>query len=183
MWLERDGAGVLAGAAGLLLGLWACSSGGFQQPEPDPELVAAWLERQAEDAARARDEAAADAEKEQLVLAILSEPAEPARVLEVSEVYAVFGYYCGDCHPTEKDFVPVASWDGMYMRSLVELIQTGKITPGAGEASRLVLRVRQGDMPPVSSAGPRMPDAMTERLVDFIDSLPTTRLPEDTEQR
>jgi hypothetical protein len=68
------------------------------------------------------------------------------------------------------------------MSDLGELIQIGKVTPGAGEASRLVLRVRQGDMPPVSATGPRMPDAMIERLVDFIDSLPTTRLPENTEQ-
>jgi hypothetical protein len=113
------------------------------------------------------------------VLALLSEPAEPARVLEGPELYAVFGYYCGQCHPTDADFVRGPSWDGMYMGDLNELIQTGKVTPGDGEASRLVLRMRKGDMPPISSAAPPMPDAMIERVVQFIDNLPTTGLPEN----
>lgn len=168
-------------AAALLVALSACSSGRYQQPERDPELLAAWWEQHEKDAAQARDEAAAAAEREQLVLSILSEPVEPARVLEVSELYAVFGYYCGECHPTDPDFVRPDSWDGMYMGDLAELIQIGKITPGEGEGSRLVLRIRRGDMPPVGLA-PRMPEAMIARVVEFIDSLPTTGLPEDTEQ-
>jgi len=169
--------------SGLLLGLSACSRSEWQEPEPDPDLVAADRERQAQIAAQARDTAAADAEREQLVLALLSEPVEPARSLEVSEFYAVLGYYCGQCHPTDPDFVRPPSWDGLYMGDLNELIQIGKITPGDGEASRVVSRIRSGDMPPVSATGPRLPPAMIERIVQFIDNLPTTQLPENAEQR
>jgi hypothetical protein len=59
---------------------------------------------------------------------------------------------------------------------------TGGITPGDGEASRVVRRVRPGDMPPLSSSAPRIPQSMIERVAELIDNLSMTALPENTEQ-
>jgi hypothetical protein len=58
------------------------------------------------------------------------------------------------------------------MNDMDRLIATGKVIPGDGEGSRLVQRVRSGEMPPVQSGGQQMPSATLDRLVEYIDSLP-----------
>jgi len=151
-----------------LLWLSSCSSYHLPNAPPDPEFVAAARAEQARVDARVQSEVALRAEWQQQVLAIESE--EPPRALSEDELVMVLGYYCGVCHFPQK--IDVSSTDGLfYMNDLDELIATGKVIPGDGERSRLVQRVRLGEMPPVQSAEPPMPTATLERIVDYIDSL------------
>jgi hypothetical protein len=90
------------------------------------------------------------------------------------ELSPVVEYYCGECHFPEIDN---GFGDGFYQRDDLDvIIAEGKITPGDGAGSRLVLRMREGSMPPATSELPPVPVATIDRIGDFIDSLqpPTT---------
>ena len=151
-----------------LLGFLGCSSSHLEDPPPDPALLAA---AQAE-AARIRAERAAEAdaraEQERAVLAILSESADPPRLFREDEVGLILVYYCGDCHGEP----PHDSADGIYyIDDIDRWAAEGKVIPGDGEGSRLVLRMREGSMPPITSDAPPMPAATVDRIADYIDSL------------
>jgi hypothetical protein len=151
----------------LVAPLWlaGCSSSHTPNPPPDPEFVAAARAERERAAMEREQEAAERAELERMVRGIERQP----RLLSEDELYTVLEYYCGECH-----FPTVNSWfgDGFYhMDDLDVMINEGKVNPGDGEGSRLVQRMREGSMPPVSSGEPPVPDATIDRIVDFIDSL------------
>ena len=81
----------------------------------------------------------------------------------------VLQYHCGECHFPS----PCGTSDcGLqYMDDMAKLVETGKVIPGDGEASRLVLRMRRGEMPPLRSAVPPVPPASIERIARYIDVL------------
>jgi hypothetical protein len=105
--------------------------------------------------------------REQAALAIESNP--PERLAE-DQFYQLLAHHCGDCHlpldfPTESN--RFADFD-----NLDRMIELGKVSPGNGEASRLVLRMRLGEMPPpeLPEAAP-MPEHAIDLIADFIDRL------------
>jgi hypothetical protein len=166
--------------ASVLLWVGGCSSSYGPDPKPlSPERAAA-VEAERE-RLRAEQEAelakeAELAELERAVQAIEGEVGEPPRPLEESEVSQLFLYYCGECHAA-KPYVGPAE-DGMYgIEDLALMIFEGRIVPGDGEGSRLVVRMRDGRMPPPLSDNPPMPEQIIERIVAFIDALFVT--PED----
>jgi hypothetical protein len=165
--------------AGVLLVPFACSSGHWEQPEPDPELVAAARAQQTREAEQRQAVETARAEREQRVFALSQE--EPTRALSVEDFYDLLGHYCGQCHLPVGMRLFLGSREGLYVDDVEELIQIGKIVPGDGDASRLVLRMRQGDMPPVQRGAP-VPTSLIDRIADFIDRLPTPDLLENNEQ-
>jgi hypothetical protein len=111
-------------------------------------------------------EAAARAELERTALAIESEN----RLLSEDELDLVLEYRCGDCHFPKADLGVYG--DGLYfMDDLARLVEVGKVSPGDGEGSRLVQRMREGSMPPSSSGEPPVPSPTIDRIADFIDSL------------
>jgi hypothetical protein len=151
---------------------WAgCSSSHGPDPEPiDPEWLEAERERVRAERQAELAEEAERAELERAVQAIESEGGEPPRPLEEAEVSQLFLYYCGECHGTE-----VEAYEGMYgIENLARMIERGKITPGDGDGSRLVVRMRmnEGRMPPLLADLPPMPEPSIERIAAFIDALP-----------
>jgi hypothetical protein len=167
-------------AGSVLLCGGGCSSSYGPDPAPlTPERAAALeaererlrVEQEAErEAALAKE--AEFAALERAVQGIESEGGEPSRPLEESEVSQLLLYYCGDCHGAE---LALPYSDGMYgIEDLALMIESGKILPGDGEGSRLVVRMRMGEgrMPPVNAENPPMPEPSIERIVAFIDALP-----------
>lgn len=163
--------------------LWGagCSSSYGPDPEPlSPERAAAVeaeqerlrAERDAEREARLAKEAEF-ADLERAVQSIESEGGEPPRPLEEGEVSQLLLYYCGECHGGDIELGP--SLDGMVgIENLASMIDQGKITPGDGDGSRLVVRMRmiEGRMPPLTAENPPMPEPSIERVAAFIDTLP-----------
>jgi hypothetical protein len=172
------------GAASVLLWCAGCSSSYGPDPEPlSPERAAAVeaererlrAEQEAErEAALAKE--AEFAELERAVQGIESESADPPRPLEEGEVSQLLLYYCGDCHAAELER---PNFDGMYgVEDIALMIESGKITPGDGEGSRLVERMRmiEGRMPPLLAENPPMPEPSIQRIVAFIDALPVPQV-------
>jgi hypothetical protein len=152
---------------------------------PDPEEVAATearnqrlAEQRRAAAAQQELEAAEYAELQQSVFAIENEhQADPLWLLTDGELDQVLVYYCGECHvqpdvPTQTDDCGVC-----YLDDMDELISTGKVIPGDAEASRLVQRMRRGEMPPVQSDSPAVPESTIDLIADFINALPARPLP------
>src|SRR5690606_30986939 len=116
-------------------------------------------------------EEAAQAELERAVQEIESPPGDPPPPLDEEEVSKLFLYYCGgECHAA-REVGPAT--DGMFgIEDLEVMLEKGKITPGDGEGSRLIVRIRQGSMPPPNSDWPPMPPPSADRIAAFIDGLP-----------
>lgn len=159
--------------ASVLLWGGGCSSSYGPDPEPlDPERAAALEAERQRLRAEQEAELAKEAELERAVQGIESEGGEPPRPLAEGEVSQLFLHYCGECHAAELAW---PSFDGLYgIEDVALMIELGKITPGDGEGSRLVERMRAGDwpMPPLLSELPAMPERSIERIVAFIDALP-----------
>jgi Planctomycete cytochrome C len=155
--------------AGALVWVCSCSSTHSVDPPPDPELVAAARAERERVAAEREQDAAERGELERAVLAIEAEPEQPARLLSEDEVYQVLAYHCVDCHyrPEVADAVD-GFWD---LDSFDRMIDTAKVVPGDGEGSRIVQRMRDGSMPPVTSGAPPVPATTIDRIADFIASL------------
>lgn len=164
--------------ASALLGVGGCSSSHGPDPEPiDPEWLEAERERHRAEREVELAEEAERAELERAVQAIESEGSEPPRPLEEAEVSQLFLYYCGECHAADANLTPLN--DGMYgIEDLALMIEIGKIMPGDGDGSRLVVRMRmnEGRMPPQNGDLPPMSESSIERIVAFIDALP---MPDD----
>jgi hypothetical protein len=164
----------------LLAAVWACSSSYGPDPAPvDPALAAeARAERARLRAEREAEEAAQRAEQAELeraVQSIESSPGDPPPPLEQGEVSQLFLYYCGECHATDRQLSP--SHDGMFgIEDLDIMLELGKIMPGDGEGSRVIVRIRDGSMPPPTSSVAAVPAASVGRIVAFIDGLPVPEL-------
>lgn len=160
----------------------ACSSSYGPEPGPiDPEHAAAAeaeRERLRVEWEATMAERAAEAELERSVQGIESRPGAP---LEPSEVSQLLLYYCGECHAADASVGP--AHDGMFgIEDLDLMIEIGKIMPGDGAGSRLVVRMRDGRMPPESAERPPMPEPSVARIVAFIDDLavPELAVPEQS---
>lgn len=160
-------------ATGALLALGACDND-EARPAPEastsegapPEAAASPGEDQVVFAPGEREALEA---REQAALAIESDP--PAQIDE-QQFYQLLAYHCGDCHLAP--LYPVQEWSlySYAFDDLHRLIEVYKVVPGAGEASRLVLRMRRGEMPPPSLGLPVMPEFAIDLISEFIDRLP-----------
>jgi hypothetical protein len=149
-------------------------------PPPDPELTATARARREQAEEQQRAAAAALAEQEQRVLAIESAQRQSPYSLSDDELDQLLGYYCSDCHLKTNPEMNYSAIDGLFdLDDLDKMIAIGKITPGDGEGSRLVLRVRAGEMPPAQSGQPPVPEAIVDAIVDYIDNLPSDTPPAD----
>jgi hypothetical protein len=135
---------------------------------------AEWLALAQDQQERAEAQRAERAEAEQALFALISEPGEPLRIEEEAELHLVLEFYCGECHRK----VVSTSVDGWWFESLEDLIESGKIVPGDAERSRLVERLRAGEMPPPSAGDPPVPVAVIDAIAELIDSLPVPLPPE-----
>jgi hypothetical protein len=153
----------------VLSALLGCSSSHTENPPPDPEFVAAARAERERIAAERQAEAAARAEQERAVLAIESETDSAPRLLREDEVYLVLAYYCVECHVEPAN---TEATDGFWdLDDMDAMIEGGRVIPGDGEGSRLIRRMRAGEMPPMMSGAPQVPAATVDRLADYIDSL------------
>jgi hypothetical protein len=153
-------------AIGACLALAACSA---RDGSPGDPATARYQQQQEVAAAEASAAYRAEqAERWQAALVIENAPPE---LIDEEQFYQLLGYHCGDCH-----FPPDGPTEGVYdFNNLDRLIETHKVIPGDAEASRVVLRMRRGDMPPPEvSQVPPMPEVAIDLIADFINRLPVT---------
>jgi hypothetical protein len=92
---------------------------------------------------------------------------------ELRQIERMLNANCGVCH-SMPNFYPCSdclgdSWgEPLRISSLIEL---GKVTPGDADASRLMIRLYAGEMPPPISGEPPMSAADVSWLASFIDTL------------
>lgn len=99
--------------------------------------------------------------------------AEGEEGCELRQIERMLNANCGECH-SMPNFYPCSdclgdSW-GEPLR-ISDLIELGKITPGDAAASRVMIRLYAGEMPPPVSGLPPMPDVDVSWLASFIDTL------------
>jgi mono/diheme cytochrome c family protein len=76
---------------------------------------------------------------------------------------------CGQCHGPA--LTPEQARAGMnYIDDIDELVTQGKIVPLDSDASLIVRRMRNGEMPPANSTGPRPSDQDIQTVANFIDN-------------
>jgi hypothetical protein len=92
---------------------------------------------------------------------------------ELRQIERMLNANCGACH-SMPNFYPCIdclgdSWgEPLRISSLIEL---GKITPGDADASRVMIRLNAGEMPPPISGLAPMSTADVSWLASFIDTL------------
>jgi hypothetical protein len=119
---------------------------------------------------QARLEAEEQEQKDLAIAAIEDDRGEPPRPLDEDEFDGVLAYYCGECHGAGE-----GSLDSnltLPFETLEDLLDLKKVTPGDSAASRVMVRIRAEDMPPVQVDLPPVPPATVQLLADFIDGLP-----------
>jgi hypothetical protein len=104
------------------------------------------------------------------IAAIENDRGDPPRRLDGDELEGVLAYYCSDCHGMSRN--PDAIGPGPIFESLEDLLANGKVVPGDASASRVMVRLLRGEMPPPESGLPEVPPATIGLVADFIDELP-----------
>jgi len=99
--------------------------------------------------------------------------AEGEEGCELRQIERMLNANCGACHSMPAFFPCIDclgdSW-GEPLR-ISDLIELEKITPGDAAASRVMIRLYAGEMPPPISGLPPMSDADVSWLASFIDTL------------
>jgi hypothetical protein len=92
---------------------------------------------------------------------------------ELRHVERMLNANCGECHSMPSFFPCSDCPNGTLGEPLriSNLIELGKITPGASDASRVMIRLYSGEMPPPSSGLPPMSETDVAWLASFIDTL------------
>jgi mono/diheme cytochrome c family protein len=76
---------------------------------------------------------------------------------------------CGQCHGPA--LTPVQASAGMnYIQDMDQLAATGKLIPGNSNGSRIIQRMREGSMPPLTSGKPKVSDQEIDVVAQFIDN-------------
>jgi mono/diheme cytochrome c family protein len=76
---------------------------------------------------------------------------------------------CGQCHGPA--LTPANARAGMnYIDDMDQLVENGKITPLSSADSLIVVRMKNGSMPPVGSTGPRPSSRDIDTVAEFIDN-------------
>jgi hypothetical protein len=100
--------------------------------------------------------------------------AEGEEGCELRQVERMLNANCGACH-SMPSFFPCSDCQASFSVGeplrVSSLIDIDKVTPGDADASRLMIRIYTGEMPPPSSGLPPMPDADISWLASFIDTL------------
>jgi len=76
---------------------------------------------------------------------------------------------CGSCHGT--NLPPGAESGNMnYINDINQLVANGKVQPLNSAGSRIIVRMKDGSMPPTASGRPRVTDADISTVAQFIDN-------------
>lgn len=76
---------------------------------------------------------------------------------------------CGQCHGPALS--PEDAFAGMnYINDFDQLVENGKVQPLNSAGSRIIQRMRSGEMPPTSSGQDRVSDAEIDTVASFIDT-------------
>jgi hypothetical protein len=100
--------------------------------------------------------------------------AEGEEGCELRQVERMLNANCGACHSMPAFYGCVDNLCGDWYREplrISDLIELDKITPGDAAASRVMIRLYAGEMPPAASGLPPMPEADVSWLATFIDAL------------
>jgi hypothetical protein len=99
--------------------------------------------------------------------------AEGEEGCELRQIERMLNANCGACHSMPAFYPCVDNLCGPRGEPLrvSDLIEFGRITPGDAAASRLMIRVYAGEMPPAASGLPPMSEADVSWLAAFIDAL------------
>ncbi len=92
---------------------------------------------------------------------------------ELRQIERLLDDNCGVCHSMPRFFVPPDCYGSCTPQPIFvsDLIAIDKITPGDAAASRVMIRLRDGSMPPPQSGLPPLPEAEQAWLASFIDRL------------
>lgn len=90
---------------------------------------------------------------------------------ELRQVERMLNANCGECHSQPRFSVPVDCVGncGFTPIRVSDLIEIDKVTAGDAEASRVMIRIESGEMPPAFYGS--MSEADVDWLASFIDSL------------
>jgi len=76
---------------------------------------------------------------------------------------------CGQCHGPA--LTPAQASAGMnYINDMDKLAETGKLIPGNSAGSRIIQRMKEGSMPPLTSGKAKVSDADIDVVAQFIDN-------------
>lgn len=96
------------------------------------------------------------------------DPGDPAELARAA-AENVLAANCGQCHgPALTEQQALAGMN--YIDDIERLVETGKIVPLNSAASRVVLRMSRGEMPPPSSGLPSVTDADIAVVSQYIDN-------------
>jgi len=136
--------------------------------------------------AKAEEQARADAEEQsqraQAIAVIEDDRGEPPELLSPSEFRDLFAYYCRDCHVTTAITIDNFFQPDPELEPLLEtedLIEARWISPGMSATSRILERIRAGEMPPAFWRTDHLAPSPTgiQLIADYIDSLPPSAPP------
>jgi mono/diheme cytochrome c family protein len=92
-------------------------------------------------------------------------PADLAR----AQAENILASNCGQCHGPA--LTPAQASAGMnYINDMQRLADEGKLIPGNSAGSRIIQRMREGSMPPLTSGKPKVSDADVDVVAQFIDN-------------
>jgi mono/diheme cytochrome c family protein len=96
------------------------------------------------------------------------DPNDPAALARAGAI-SVLESNCGQCHGPALNQTQASA--GMnYINDMDRLAEEGKLIPGNADGSRIIQRMRDGSMPPLTSGRPRVPDAEIATVAQFIDN-------------
>jgi mono/diheme cytochrome c family protein len=98
-------------------------------------------------------------------------PANPGSPEELARAAAenILAANCGQCHGPALDEDDAEA--GMnYINDMDRLAAEGKLIPGNSAGSRIIQRMTDGSMPPVTSGRPRVSAADIDQVAQFIDN-------------
>jgi hypothetical protein len=99
--------------------------------------------------------------------------AEGEEGCELRQVERMLNANCGQCH-SMPSFFPCSDCTGAQFGEplrVSDLLEIDKITPGDADASRVMIRLYAGEMPPAVSGLPPMSETNISWLASFIDGL------------
>jgi len=95
--------------------------------------------------------------------------ADSPEALARAQAQNILASNCGQCHGPA--LTPQQASAGMnYINDMDKLATEGKLIPGNSAGSRIIQRMKEGSMPPLTSGKPKVSDADIDVVAQFIDN-------------